>query len=263
MTNYRSVKEKKEYSKKRMMFIGLLLFCILAFTGVYRALSLGVSPLSRVFWRAANSDASLRFVLLDKRHMQKEIKELRSEISRLESHLLHADMRVQTDTARLFDILETRREEPRVAGILVKPNHNLYNTLIIDQGSQHDIEVGDVIVAHGFVALGFVADVRSRSSHVELFSTNNIQTQVVHVPTGVFVDLEGSGGSMMRFLAPRDLDVAVGDTLALPGSESFLVGVVEDVRFDSTDPVQTVLVRSATNVQELRFVYIVDGYDYE
>lgn len=262
--NFHSAKKKKEQQKKSLVFGLVLLLIALGWTGVYRWMSTGFHPLSVPFWNIfQGGDASLSFIVADKRNLTQTIREQELHIKDLEQQLVRVQMLAQENEELKESFGRLRTSYITGASILVKPSHTLYDAMVIDVGSEDGVRQGDLVLSFGSVALGYVVDVRSTTSFVELFTQNNVMSNMVHIPTGTYVEAVGQGGSMFSFTLPRDVAVSDGEIIALPDSESFLVGTVERIDFNPTDPFQTVRVRSAVNINQIRFVELVRGYGEE
>lgn len=260
MMNYRSAKKKKEQKKRGVQFGLVILLVILGFSGVYRWASTGFSPISSSFWKFSNGDFSVSFVLKDKKHLERDIVDLKDTIQDLELEILRTEI-VRKENEDLKTSLGYLGSEPAIlTSIILRPNRTLYNSLVVDAGSRQGVKVGDIMLAHGLVAVGRVVDVRENISHVQIFSQSDASSVLSHAPTNTPVDVVGRGGSAFTFTVQRDIEISEGDILTLPGSRGYIVGLIEKVSFNQTDPFQTVLARSVVNINELRFVEIVNGY---
>lgn len=262
MMNFRSVKQKKQKQKHGILFFLVIVLIVLGFTGVYRFLSTGFSPLASPFWRIFDGEkTSLSFVWKDKKNLERKVSELEQQIESLQLDLLSVEVLRQENENFKKSSIAIRTKDYVSASILVKPNHTLYNSLIVDSGAQDGVRKHDTVLAFGKVAIGRVSDVRKNISHIELFSENSVETSLVHSASGIYVDAVGHGGGMVSFTLPRDTVVTVGDVLVFPSRESFIFGTVEQIKFDATDPVQKIIARSAVNISELRFVELIHSYE--
>lgn len=259
--NFRSAKKKKEQQKLGISFAFVVVLVILGFSGFYRWLSTGFHPFATEFWQLSDGgDSSLSFVLKDKKHLEKRVSELESELRQKEVEVMRLQM-FRSENEKLKDIASSQNQNSQTASILVKPNYTLYNSLIIDAGTNEGIQVGDLVIGYGSVALGKIRDVRKNISFVELFSENAISSVLVHNISGTYVDAVGHGGGVVTFTVPRDVSISVGDTLSLPARSGLFFGTVEDIQFDSTDPVQTIFAQSAVNINQLQYVEVIPGYE--
>lgn len=258
--NFRSVKKQKEEQKEGIRYALIVVLVILGFSGFYRFLSTGLHPFGRPFWQLTEGQGlSLSFVLKDKHRLEKKVAELEALVKTQELELMRLAM-FQDENETFKKISTELPSDAVVAGILVKPNHTLYDTMIIDVGARDGVEKGDLVLGYGSVVLGKIGDVRQTTSHVELFTENEELTLFVHLNTSIFVEALGHGNGMVIFTVPRDVPMTIGDVLAFPGRTGLLFGTVEEIQFEATDPVQTIIGRSAVNIHELRFVEVIDGY---
>lgn len=141
------------------------------------------------------------------------------------------------------------------AVILAKPNASPYDTIILDIGINEAISPGAVVYAHGSTPIGMIDEVFGNTSRAKLFSTPKEVTNVA-LKGGVYIDVTGKGGGSFEATLPRDVAIAIGDTLALPNISSQILAVVEAVISDPRDPFQTILAQSPVNIQELKFVTV-------
>lgn len=152
--------------------------------------------------------------------------------------------------------------EMTLAAILAKPNQSMYDTLLIDVGSELGIQAGDRVLAKGNLPIGRVAEVYSKSSKVILFSTAGERTQAVISPQAgqaggnIFVELVGRGGGNFEIVLPRDIVLWKGDQAVLPGITPYVVGIVETIISDPRDSSQKALLVAPVNIQALKFVEV-------
>ena len=144
-----------------------------------------------------------------------------------------------------------------VAGVLAKPSDSLYNSLIIDQGSQDGVSVGQLVTAQGTIGLGTISSVSKTTATVQLFSGPQFNGDLVMKGQKITVPATGKGSGNFEIHIPHNINVVTGDTLAFPDSPNVIVGIIESVIFDPRDPFQTVLARTPVNIQELQFVEVV------
>ena len=143
------------------------------------------------------------------------------------------------------------------ARVIGKPSQTLYNSLLLDQGANHGVVVGQLVVTQGSIALGKVASVSARTATVELFSGPQFESDLVIKKQSITVPAKGKGGGNFEIHIPREVVVTDGDILTLPEHPTLAVGVVKAITFDPRDPFQTVLARTPVNIQELNFVEIL------
>ncbi len=175
---------------------------------------------------------------------------------------------VVAENTNLKEILGRKNEKTNMilSAILSKPNQSVYDTLVIDVGTNRDIKVGDMVFAlghsptgeaFGTVPIGRIAEVHSNSSKVILFSSSGEKTQAIISGKNLFMELVGRGGGNFEMTLPRDLVLQKGDQVVLPGINPYVLAVVETIISDPRDPFTKALLRSSVNIQELKFVEVL------
>ena len=143
-----------------------------------------------------------------------------------------------------------------LANILTKPNRSLYDTIIIDVGSNMGILEGEKIFAGGNVPIGQISKVYSDSSLVMLYSNPGQKTEAMIDGSNASVELVGRGGGNFEMTIPNDLISDNGTAVVLPGSSIEVVALIKGVISKPTDPVKKVILRSPLNIQNLKWVQI-------
>lgn len=143
-----------------------------------------------------------------------------------------------------------------LAAILAKPPTSLYDTLVIDIGEETGIAKGAVVYAHGNVPIGTIAEVYGKTSLAKLYSTSGETVKLAVTGAGIQIDATGTGGGNFEVTLPREIEIAEGAPLTLPGIGSQPVAIVRKIISDSRDPFQTVIAATPINIQELSFVEI-------
>jgi len=195
-------------------------------------------------------------VFRSKKSLTLENESLKSQI--LESQADRANYAsVLDENLKLKEILGRAEGKNMIlAGILSKPNRSLYDTLIIDAGTNQGIIVGQRVFAFGNVFIGQVAEADSNSSKVVLFSNPGEKTEVVISGKDVFMQAIGRGGGNFEMILPRDFILDIGTEVDLPGITPYILGNVATIISDPRDSFQKALLVSPVNIQELKFVQI-------
>jgi len=188
----------------------------------------------------------------------KENEELRNRLAESGAQMSNYNT-VLEDNTKLQEILNRKSENISfiLSAILAKPNTSLYDTLIIDVGTNSGVGVEDTVFALGDVPIGYVAEVSPSSSKVILFSNPEEKTEVVVGGVDVFAQIVGRGGGNFEMVMPRDFILQKGATVSLPGIAPRVVGVVETIISDPRDSFQKALLVSPVNIFELKFVQVV------
>lgn len=193
----------------------------------------------------------------DKETLLRENEELKSRINSIEARVANYNT-VLDENVKLKEILGRKKDQSTLvlANILSKPNQSLYDTLVLDVGAGSRIQTGDLVFAFGSLPIGRIDTVYDNSSKVILFSSSNEKTNAVISGKDIFVEAVGRGGGNFEILLPRDFLIEKGAEVTLPGINSYLLGIVEDVISDQRDSFQKILITSPVNIQELKFVEV-------
>lgn len=143
-----------------------------------------------------------------------------------------------------------------LATILAKPNRSLYDTLIIDVGTNQGIQVGERVLALGNIPIGRIAEVEKDSSKVILYTNPGEKTEAIISGKNIYIELVGRGGGNFEIILPKDLVLEKWTEIVLPGITPYLIGEVQTTISDPRDSLQKALVVSPVNIQELKFVEV-------
>lgn len=252
--------QKKTYSRKKVLGVS---FAVLVTIGVA---VFGIAPLVRSLARGPqwlqvqtkNSIGAAVDSLTPKKDILVQNTELKNQIETYKAQLLELQtLRDENTKLRTELSYISNPNEVVVAGILAKPSQSLYNSLIIDQGSNNGITLGQLVVTQGTIGIGKISSVSKNTATVELFSGPQFDSNLVMKNQNITVPAKGKGGGNFEIHIPREIVVTDGDILALPEHPSMAIGVVKSITFDPRDPFQTVLARTPVNIQELNFVEVV------
>lgn len=187
--------------------------------------------------------------------MQARIQELEARQSEYESRLAQMSV-LQQENDSLRTILSYHAEGSvvRVAGVIGKPSLTISNRLILDQGSDHGVQIGDRVGIYGTIALGQVVSITATTAVVDLYSAPGQTHQGELRREGILLPVRGNGGGNFEIEVPRDVVVSDSDIITLADNPTHVLGVVKAVESDARDPFQTVLARTPVNIHELTYV---------
>lgn len=143
-----------------------------------------------------------------------------------------------------------------LTAVVLKPPRTLYDTVLIEGGSDKGIKLGEKVYSQGAIVIGTVTEVLSKSSRVTLYSSSGVITNAIVERTNADVELVGSGAGNFEIHVPQDLDILKGETLVLPGLTVGIVGTVLDVESSPKSSFKTVLAKIPINISELRWVLV-------
>ncbi len=143
-----------------------------------------------------------------------------------------------------------------LASVLEKPPHSVYDTIVIDGGTDVGIAVGQTVFAYGETPIGTVADVSAGSAIVKLYSAPGEKTEARLSPLGTDVELVGRGGGNFETTVPQNLTVPDGASIVTRDVAAKTIAYFKKVTSDARDPFQTLLLVSPVNVNDLSSVEV-------
>ena len=143
-----------------------------------------------------------------------------------------------------------------VAAVLAKPPVSPYDTLLIDAGEKQGVSLGNDVRVSTF-RIGRVEAVFPHEAKVVLLSAPGETTTVFLGEARVQATAVGRGGGNFETEVPRDVALAVGDPVLLPGIEHAMLGAIDEIQVRPTDSLQKVLFRLPVNFFQLDLVEVV------
>lgn len=213
-----------------------------------------------------------------------------TEIDRLRidnAALLSENQRLKIENAQAQ---EARRENDLLTGLLqlragfeyrtvaatviARESSEFRRMVVLDQGTDEGIALGDVVIAAGRALVGRVTEVTADSAKVILLTDGDftvIGQLATTAATGEVVGQLGAGVLVMRQIDSQE-QVVVGDEVVTAGIElgptvrspypkGLLLGQVIDVRRDANDVVQTAYLDPAAEVDKLEYVLVITDYE--
>lgn len=204
----------------------------------------------RIEQNFSDSLRSRKILLAENQKIKLENQNLKSEILRLE------EIETENDRLRQRENATTLDGNPVLAHIIAKPDHLLYDEIIIDTGrvEKPTLSVGQLIFADHNTVLGQIDSIADKYSKVKLYSTGGVKIPVVVGENAVPSIAEGLGGGNFSSTLPRGVNIQVGDQIRTSIVGDYVLGYVANVFKDSNDPFQKIIFRSPYNVFELEWV---------
>jgi cell shape-determining protein MreC len=179
--------------------------------------------------------ASTSVLLMDRELLYKENVELKSKFNRIPPNITSTLVR-----------------------ILLRPPAVPYDTLVIDQGKNAGIKVGDLISPGGSVYIGTVREVYDTAARVVLFSSPGETYDAIlmtHATTTLAVSVSGQGGGSLVSEVPAATAVGVGDLVIFPGLVPEFAARVVAIK-ESRASFKTIYLQLPVSVSSLRFVEV-------
>lgn len=260
--NYLLDKKNKKQKVNRISIIVLLIVFLFYFrVGILSNLSKAAHfvfrPVLVLGNNIGNSFSDIGLIFHNRKALTEENNNLKIKLT--EQDLIMANYNTILDeNLKLKEIMDRKKNDISMilATILAKPNHSLYDTLIIDVGLDDGVQIGQKVFVRGNIPIGKIAEVEKNSSKVVLYTNPGEKTQAVISGKNIYIDLVGRGGGNFEIILPKDLVLEKWTEIILPDINPYLIGEVETIISDPRDSTQKALVVSPVNIQELKFVEV-------
>lgn len=215
----------------------------------------------------ASAVAEIDQLRVDNEALREENDRLRIEATRTEE--------IQRENVLLTSLLQFRagfEYQTVAATVIARESSEFRRVVTLDRGTEHGIEVGDVVVAGGGALVGRVSEVGPQAATLVLLTdaTSTVIGQLVtSAATGAVVGQLSGVLAMDRIDATERIDlgaevvtagIEIGDVRS-PYPKGLLIGQVVDVRRDANDVVQTAFLQPAANMDKLEYVLIITDYE--
>jgi cell shape-determining protein MreC len=250
--------------KKIFLRSFILLLVILAlwqWSALANSFHSGLTFFATPFWKIekeiGNKIESYSTIFLSKKKLHEDNKNLRVLLK--EEQLRGRSFSLLLlENQELRALLGERKDERDflLASVLVKPNRTPFDVLIVNSGGNEGVLEGNTVYAYSTIAIGKVTSVSPYVSHVTLFSSPGVITDVVIGKSRVVSQAHGVGGGNLTITLPRGVQIEIGDAVVLPSSSASLVGVVEKIEETPSDAFKKILFKVPVNISELHFVEI-------
>ena len=250
----------KKNKTPALIALALGVAVLLAVPGTRTAIRNAVAYVGTGIVRGANgvsawvggSASTLRF----KSALVRENAGLKDQISALNARLIERDV-LSRENEELKAIMgRAVHMQFTFASVLSKPPQSLYDTLVIDGGSNLGFVQGLVVYANGETPIGTIEEVLPTSSVVRMYSSSGEKTDARLDPSHVDITLEGHGGGTFSVQVPHDFSVAQGSLALSRDVSSHVIAILQKSTSDPRDSFQTLLFSSPVNMSELSFVQV-------
>lgn len=159
-------------------------------------------------------------------------------------------------SALLGDTSVAKSAPSILAGVVARPPESPYDTLVLAAGEKEGVVLGMEAFGDGGVPIGVVSKVDSDFSRVTLFSSPGMLTDGSVGHGNLPLTLTGAGAGSLTASAARAADVAVGDTVFVPGPGMLPIGSVVRIDSDPLSPGVTLRIKPAVNPFTLAWVQL-------
>ncbi len=143
-----------------------------------------------------------------------------------------------------------------LARVVVPPGRSLYDTLIVDMGSEEGVTVGQSVYAFGSIALGTVSEMTEHTATVLLYSASGRETAGTATGSDIAVTLIGRGAGEYEVRMPRDISFQEGGVITEQSMSIHPLATIQKIVTDPRDPFQRLLAKAPVNLQTLKWVIV-------
>lgn len=263
MKNYSSkTKESYLHNSKATGIRKHVLWVVVAFLVLFLVKDLFGSitaPLTMPFYAVRHyletSSEAVPVFLRDRLTLLTHIRELEERLST--QHDTEASLAFLTiENKELRGLLEATTTPRILAGVIARPPHTPYDSIIIDRGSEDGILENAPVYLGGESAIGYVRTVFSTTALVVLFSSPGVESTVFVFGPNLFTTAYGEGGGIIRLSIPQGIEAREGDVVILPSLDTGVVGTIHDLVSNPTEPEQKAYVSPDVSLQSLRLVSV-------
>ena len=182
---------------------------------------------------------------------------LKEENLKLSARAMRADI-LEKENSELLNFLGRKQETDfLIAAILFRPPMSDFDTFVIDSGAKEGIQKGMKVTAYGDLILGEISEVFENSGKVRLFSYDGVWTDVLFQKTNLSAAALGRGGENFEITLAKDVIIELGDKILTTDLQPLILGEVQKIIKNESEPFQKIYFRYPLNLNELRYVYIL------
>jgi cell shape-determining protein MreC len=185
-----------------------------------------------------------------------ENKELEDALSaRAEEDARIEALRAENETLRALARIASEEKSGLSVAVLSSFSTSPYGTFVIGAGARHGVLENAVVLTPGGFVLGRIIAVQDRTSTVEALFAPGKETEATIGDVPLL--LHGRGGGNARGEAPRDAGLREGDVVTIPSFGGRPAGIVVELNSASSSASATLFIRTPSNLDTLRFVYVI------
>jgi len=253
-----------------VVFSILLILIILNFFLIHKGIKnffyvISSSP-QRFLWKIGDNVSAFLEVILRAQDLQRENQELKLKVFGLLREKIEKDQ-LEKENQVLRKALEMGLEREfklEIAQVLGKDISQDY--LLINKGKKDGILEGLVVMTEQKVLVGNIEEVYQNFSKVKLISNKDSSLDVKVLEQDAEGLLRGKGNFKLSLeLLPKEKEIDQGDlvlTTSLSGlyPKGLLVGEIEDIKKEDTQPFQTARVKAAFEIGQIEFLLIITDF---
>jgi len=246
---------------KKWIFI-LVIFVALVVTNknakkfTIKTIVVSAMPVFKLAGFISNTKENIIFLFKNKQELRENLESLGEKNAEMENELILLDY-IKMENEELKTMLSRPDKKSFILGsIISRPPKSPYDMIIIDAGLNVGVTQGMKAIAYSNVLIGYVVEVFSNSSKIKLLSFPLEETSLIIESTKISAIGLGLGGGNIEIKIPSSVVVKNGDKIITDGVFHYLLGLVDKVETDLTNPFQKIIFRMPINLNELQRVGI-------
>jgi len=180
----------------------------------------------------------------------------RSELDRLQQE--------NQELRGLLSFVDKQRFEHITAAIIGRKLTGQSASFVIDQGSRDGVEIGSPVIVSGGILVGTVSNVSDKTSTVlSIVDPSSAVAATLLNDTRHLGIVQGVSGKLITFrLIPQDEEIHNDDLVITSGLEEkipsgLVIGLVNEVKSESTDPFQEALIEPLADIRRHSSVSVI------
>lgn len=151
---------------------------------------------------------------------------------------------------------KTEHDDRLLSVVLSRPPRVPYDSLIIDIGEDHGLQMGDMVYAEMDYSIGRVEVVNSKSSVVKLFSAPGEKIDVLVGSSTIPVVAEGRGAGNFYIKVPKNIPIVEGDQILVAAGRPVILGTAEHVDTSEGEAFSHIYFKLPVKLNALHYVQI-------
>lgn len=192
---------------------------------------------------------SKKSLLEENSKLKEENEKLRAESAGKEKFL--------KENKELLSMLGRKSEKNFIlASVAYRPPVSQFDTILIDAGALNGVRRGMKVSVFQSVALGEIEEVFQKTSKVKLYSYEGNKINVFIGNSSSSASAIGKGSENFEIIFPKDTLVSVGDQILTTETFSLILGKINKIIKNDSDPFQKIYFRYPVNLNEVRYVEV-------
>lgn len=248
-------------TKKTWIFIFAIFALLGATNGYARNFTVKIiigaaSPVFRFSYFVTEKKDDFFFLFKNKLSLGEELSLLKEKNIELENKVILLES-IQKENEELKTFLFRPEKKSYILGsIISRPPQSPYDIIVVDAGSDNDVEKGMRAVAHGSILIGHVAETFPNTSKIKLLSYPGEETNLVIENAKISAIGLGLGGGNIGIRMPSSVKIDFGDKINTDGTFHYLLGTVDKIEADTLNPFQMIIFRIPINLNEIQKIGI-------